>query len=74
MNACIFILTINMIAPVYGNDRTTVFNQLNYGDKVCIAEIQGNWMAAHWTIGNQRHGGWLRDVHVAKPAEPAEPN
>jgi hypothetical protein len=73
MNACIFILTVNALCAVYGNDRTTQINQLNPGDRVCVLEIDNDAFAVHWSNGAQGHGGWLRHVHVAKPAVEAVP-
>ena len=74
MNACIFITVLSTITPVYGNDRATIINQLGPGDNICVMEIQGNWMATHWSVGNQGHGGWLRDVWVKKTTQPTAPS
>ena len=73
MNACLFITTITMMVPVWGNDRVTQINTLNPGDQICVLEIQGNWMATHWSRGAQGHGGWLKNVNVQKTAQPTEP-
>jgi hypothetical protein len=69
MDACIFVLAINMAVPVYMADRT--ITKLNVGDQVCVMQIlPDEWMQVHWSTGNVGHTGYLRQVSVYKEAEP----
>jgi hypothetical protein len=75
--ACIFILTVNAIVGVYGSPTQGTqapIYQLNPGDRVCVLEINDDAMAVHWSNGAQGHSGWLRHVHVGKPAVEAVPS
>ena len=74
MDACIFVLTINALTPVYMSDRTTQLTDLNAGDKVCIMEIlPPDWMQAHWSISGIGHTGYLHQATAHKEALPTEP-
>lgn len=74
MDACIFILTINMAMPVYASDLTTEISELDINDKVCVMQIESNnWMQVHWSNGNVGHTGFIRNTGVSKPAQPTEP-
>lgn len=74
MDACIFVLTINMAMPVYAADRATEISTLGINDKVCVMEIEPNdWMQIHWSNGNVGHTGFIRNTGISKPAIPTEP-
>jgi hypothetical protein len=74
MDACIFVLTINALMPVYGPDKVTQVDQLSIGDKVCVTRIEpGDWVTAHWASGNVGHTGFLHGVTIKQPAQPNEP-
>lgn len=74
MDACIFVLTINALMPVYGSDKVTQVDQLSIGDKVCVTRIEpGDWVSAHWTSGNVGHTGYLHGLTIKQPAQPNEP-
>jgi len=74
MDACIFVLTINMMTPVYMSDRATYLTDLTAGDKVCVMEIlPDEWMSIHWSAGGIGHTGFLHGATVHKEAKPTEP-
>jgi hypothetical protein len=73
MDACIFIMTINALMPVYGPDRATTVDELSIGDKVCVTRIDSEWTTVHWSSGNVGHTGFLHNVTVKQNAQPTEP-
>jgi hypothetical protein len=73
MDACIFILTINAMMPVYASDLVTEVDQLGVGDKVCVTRVQNDWVQVHWASGNVGHTGLLHNVTIKQNAQPVEP-
>jgi hypothetical protein len=74
MNACIFILTINAVMPVYVGPGGSQIDHLGIGDQVCVTRIEpGDLMQVHWSSGNIGHTGFLHGINVKQPAQPTEP-
>ena len=73
MDACIFMMTVNSLMPVYAADLTTQVDQLSINDKVCVTRIEHGWTEVHFSRGNIGHTGYLQDLKVQQPAQPAEP-
>lgn len=73
MNACIFIVTINTLMPVYAADRVTQVDQLNVNDQVCVTQIENGWAQVHWSNGTVGHTGYLSEFKVKMPGQATEP-
>jgi hypothetical protein len=74
MDACIFVLTINSLLPVYAMDRVTQVDSVHTNDKVCVMAMEsGDWMKVHWSNGTIGHTGYLHGVDVHQMAQPTEP-
>jgi hypothetical protein len=73
MDACIFIMTINALMPVYAADHQTQVDQLSVGDKVCVTRIENGWTTVHWSSGNIGHTGYMQDLTIKQNAQPTEP-
>jgi hypothetical protein len=71
--ACIFILTINSLLPVYAADHATQVDQLSVGDRVCVTRIENGWTTVHWSSGNIGHTGYMQDLTIKQNAQPTEP-
>ena len=74
MDACIFVLTINSLLPVYAMDKVTQVDSVHTNDKVCVMAMEsGDWMKIHWSNGTTGHTGYLHEVDVRQMAQPTAP-
>jgi hypothetical protein len=73
MNACIFIMAINVMTPVFAADHATQVAQLNINDRVCVTQIEDGWATIHWSNGNVGHTGYLAQFKAEMPGQATEP-
>jgi len=75
MSACIYIMAINSLMPVYAHQGDTQqVDQVSVGDSVCVTRIAGDgWQEIHWSVSNINYTGWLKNINVKQNAQPTEP-